>query len=252
MITEKTPNDWRELQNLVGQILYECGMAVEIEKIVKLARGQVEIDVVASETIKGRSYQIFSECKYWRSAVPQNVVHGFRTAVQDGGAHKGYIISTAGFQTGAHTAAELTNVELVTWPQFQNEFETTWIENYFVKVLTEVLDPLMTFTEPLAPFWFPNLSEPDRREFMDLFQRYMGFGHFIMSCSSYTRVFGEEKLPRLPLRGTTEGARLGAVPDAILDAAGYRGLMLLCLDYGNNAIAEFRAIRDRNGFSGGE
>lgn len=35
-----------------------------------------------------------------------------------------------GFQSGAYEASELTNLELVTWEEFQAKFEESWLE-YF-------------------------------------------------------------------------------------------------------------------------
>jgi hypothetical protein len=54
MITSTTPSSWQDLQQQSAQILAECGFAVEVEKKVKLVRGQAEIDVYAEETLKGR------------------------------------------------------------------------------------------------------------------------------------------------------------------------------------------------------
>lgn len=40
--------------------------------------------------------QIFYLRTLWRSRVPQNVIHGFRTVLADIGANVGYIVSMAG------------------------------------------------------------------------------------------------------------------------------------------------------------
>jgi len=53
-------------------------------------------------------------------------VHAFRTTVADGGAHIGYVISKVGCQSRAFEAAKLSNVKLLTWSDFQDEFEQTW------------------------------------------------------------------------------------------------------------------------------
>src|SRR5436190_7050177 len=118
MITSKTPSTWQDLQYQSARVLEECGFAVEVEKVVKLVRGKAEIDVYAEESLKGRKYIILCECKHWKAAVPQGVVHSFRSVMADVGAHKGYIISSSGFQSGSREAAELTNVELTTWERF--------------------------------------------------------------------------------------------------------------------------------------
>jgi restriction system protein len=109
MITSETPGDWKELQEDAASILRECGFKVEVEKKVTTVRGEVEIDVYAEETVKGRKYTILCECKHWASRVPQSVIHSFRTTVADIGANVGYVISTSGFQAGAYAASELTN-----------------------------------------------------------------------------------------------------------------------------------------------
>src|SRR5690606_2625968 len=87
MITSAIPGDWRALQDIVGQILTECGFSVEVEKQVQTGRGGVELDIFAEEDIQGRKYVTVCECKHWKARVPQNTVHGFRTVLADIGAH---------------------------------------------------------------------------------------------------------------------------------------------------------------------
>ncbi|TNC59559.1 restriction endonuclease [Rubellimicrobium roseum] len=102
MITEAVPNTWQDLQEQTAQILRECGWSAETEVTVATVRGQVELDVLATETVQGREYKAIVECKNWASRVPQAVIHSFRTVVGDIGAHSGYIVSRAGFQAGAY------------------------------------------------------------------------------------------------------------------------------------------------------
>src|ERR1051325_9219793 len=120
LLTACTPATWQELQTDVAAILKECGFSVEIEKTVKSVRGSVEIDVYGEEDINGRKHKIACECKHWKASVPQTVIHAFRTVIADIGANVGYLISSGGFQSGSLTAAELTNLELLTWEQFQD------------------------------------------------------------------------------------------------------------------------------------
>src|SRR5687768_3242495 len=119
MITTEQPSDWKDLQNKVGEILHQCGFSVEVEKTIQTVRGQIELDVYAEENIKGRRYSIICECKFWKSNIPQNVIHGFRTVINDLGCNAGYIITTSDFQSGSTNATEFTNVELLTWENFQ-------------------------------------------------------------------------------------------------------------------------------------
>ncbi len=64
-LSTSQPQDWKDLQNKVSEVLSECGFYVQINKITKTARGKVELDVYAEETIKGRKYSIVCECKFW-------------------------------------------------------------------------------------------------------------------------------------------------------------------------------------------
>jgi restriction system protein len=127
MITSVVPAEWKELETQTARILSECGFAVEQAKKLPAVRGSAEIDVYAEEEVKGRRYVLLCECKHWRTRVPQNVVHAFRTVCADVGANAGYVISTAGFQAGAFEAAKQTNVSLVTWEEFQAKFEESWL-----------------------------------------------------------------------------------------------------------------------------
>lgn len=122
MITSTEPDSWHDLQNQVALVLEECGFDVEVEKKIGTVRGEVELDVYAEEITKGRKYSIAVECKIWSNSIPQHVVHSFRTVVADLGVNAGYIVAKTGFQSGAFSAADLTNIQLLTWPDFQAQF----------------------------------------------------------------------------------------------------------------------------------
>lgn len=245
MISRNVPCSWQALQTEVGRILHECGFDVEVEKKAQAVRGAVELDVYAEETVRGRKYAIVCECKYWKSRIPQNVVHGFRTVVQDIGANIGYIISMEGFQSGALSASDLTNLKLVTWQEFQDIFEESWFEGFFTNQIDERLDGLMTYAEPFAPAWFGKMSDEDKSTFRSLKKKYDLFGMVMQSLGPYSRLFGEEPIPKLPLRARLEtDPRSNTIPDHILDETGYRELLESSLAYGETALAEFRVLRD--------
>jgi hypothetical protein len=84
-----------------------------------LPRGSVDVDVLAEESHDGLVYRIICECKNWRVNIPKEVVHAFRTVVQEAGANRCYVISRVGFQHGAGEAAKSTNIELVTFAEFR-------------------------------------------------------------------------------------------------------------------------------------
>ena len=209
MITRNAPDTWQSLQTEVGRILEECGFGVEVERKIQSARGVVELDVYAEETVRGRKYAIVCECKHWKSRIPQTVVHGFRTVVQEVGANIGYIVSMEGFQSGAVAASDLTNLKLVTWEEFQDIFEESWFEEFFTKQIDEKLDSLMTYAEPILPAWFEKMSDNDKDKYFSLKEKYDLFGVIMQSLGPYSRMLRKELIPTLPLR-----ARLK--PDSIL------------------------------------
>ncbi|WP_158602484.1 restriction endonuclease [Pseudomonas sp. WPR_5_2] len=246
MISRNVPDSWQALQTQVGRILEECGFDVEVEKKTPAVRGAVELDVYAEETVRGRKYAIACECKYWRSRIPQNVVHGFRTVVQDIGANIGYIISMEGFQSGAVSASDLTNLKLVTWQEFQDIFEESWFEEFFTKQIHQKLDGLMTYAEPFLPRWFEKMSEIDKSAFIALKDKYDLFGMIMQSLGPYSRRLGRNPIPTLPLRARLEpDPMLSTIPDHILDETAYREFLDSSLAYGESALAEFRVLRDR-------
>lgn len=248
MITSSTPSDWQALQSDVGMILNQCGFDIEIEKKIKTARGKVEIDVYAEEIVKGRKYSIVCECKYWKSKVPKSIIHSFRTVVSDIGANIGYIISLHGFQSGAFDASDLTNIELVTWEQFQDAFCETWLEQYLSPKITKELDPMLEYTEPLVPTWFTKVPDHEVEVLRNLREKYIPFGMLMMMFTPYSAFLRATGFPKLPLRDRLKRDSLSfdKIPSEILDATGYREFLDACMEYGLKGISEFKAVRERN------
>lgn len=147
LMFDNEPADWRDLQNLVAQMFSEMGADVFVGERVKLVRGAKEIDVrvVDKGTVPPSVY--LCECKFWRNAVPQEVVHAFRTVMGDFGAHRGFLISREGFQAGAFEAAGNTNLNLVTFPELQELFFDRWI--------ISVSHRFMPYADRLFPYWDP-------------------------------------------------------------------------------------------------
>ena len=245
MITSIRPKDWRDLQIQVARLLTECGFDVNIELVLKNARGHIEIDVFAKEIINGRTYSIACECKNWNSNVPQSTIHGFRTAIADIGVNLGIVITTSNYQSGAIEASQFTNIQLHTWETFQLEFEKQWLEMYFHPKITTELDPLFTYTEPLAPAWYPKLTSADKQIFSKLQNQYLGFGLFMLSLARWGG-FMEKNGLTLPLeQALIQKYKLSELPSEILAAQCYRDFLEPCLSYGGQAITQFREIRDK-------
>jgi hypothetical protein len=144
-IFDRDPADWKELQSLAGQMFDEIGCEVIIGKGVTNVRGVKEIDVFVHDVAITPPGIYLCECKRWKRAVPQEVVHAFRTVMVDIGAHRGFIISAAGFQKGAVEAATNTNIDLVTFEELQNIFADRW--------RVTMGERFMPFADRLFPYW---------------------------------------------------------------------------------------------------
>jgi hypothetical protein len=246
MITSRTPATWQELQADTAKILTECGFSVEIEKSIESARGSVEIDVYAEEVVRGRRYAIACECKHWKSRIPQTVVHAFRTVVSEIGANIGYLISLEGFQTGSIKASELTNLQLVTWHEFQDLFEESWFESYFTVEVHKRFSPLMTYAEGFLPRWWDQMHDEDQRLYLALLEEYGPFGWLMQRLGPYTRRLRGGPIPQLPLRtGVGSDLDLARIPADITDGTSYREVFEACALHAETALARFRELRDK-------
>lgn len=132
-IYHEKPSDWIDLQNKVAHVLEICGFNVETPKVLESVRGNVEVDVYA----KSLDMLIICECKYWKSNIPQNIIFAFRTILSDIGANKGIVIAKNGFQVGAYKQVEKTNIEIVTWEEFIEQYKEKYLKLY-VKKLSKI------------------------------------------------------------------------------------------------------------------
>lgn len=246
-LTTNKPNDWKDLQNKVSEILEQCGFNVKTELIVKTARGEVELDVYAEEMVKGRKYSIVCECKYWKANIPQNVVHGFRTIINDLGCNIGYLISTSDFQSGSLNTSKYTNVELLTWDTFLDLFMESWYESYLSPQIAYRLGPLLSYTEPILPKWFNKMTESDKKAFLKLKDKYDLFGSLIMIFTPYAKMINNNTIPCLPLydRIVENKNFINQIPVEILIESGYKEFFEKCCEFGAIAIGEFRHFRDK-------
>lgn len=130
-ITNKIPKNWAELQNSVAKIFNECGFDVKVEKKIKTARGEVEIDVYVIDNTSIPKSVFICECKNWETSVPQEKVHALFSVVQNSGANFGILISKSGFQSGAYEASKNTNISLLKWEEFLELYKNKWLQNKF-------------------------------------------------------------------------------------------------------------------------
>ncbi|MCF1463523.1 restriction endonuclease [Agrobacterium vitis] len=162
LITAKVPDSREKLEDTIQATLAECGMKDTRQATIKLPRGSVDVDVLAEETVDGMTSVTVCECKNWKARIPKEIVHAFRTVMQETGANKGYIISREGFQSGAIEAAEATNIHLVTFEQFQERYFEKWYRNR-LWAIEDAIKNFNTYYEPLGQPGFHLLTTDDER-----------------------------------------------------------------------------------------
>ena len=245
IIEPGSPEHWWELQNAVGRILREAGLEVEIDTAVELVRGQASVDVFARDGSSDPRITYLVECKHWKSAVPQGVVHAFRTIVADSGANQGFIVSSGGFQSGAYAAAEKSNVDLLSWEEFQELFAERWYHLHAVPSLRRELDPLVEYTEPINSRIFRKadaLPEEGRKEFIRLRGEHLQLGSVFMIA--YFPPPGRSKpvSPPLPLSEAFAEQPDVRLPDDLLEARTLREFVDRLVAHAREAIRQFDEV----------
>jgi hypothetical protein len=168
MIFMKYPEHWTELQTLTSQLFTELGCSCEVEKEIDIMRGTKKVDVYVEDPISNPAMIYLCECKHWTTRVPKEVVHSFRTVLTDAGGNRGFIISSAGFQSGAYEAAQNSNVELVTWKELQEIFAERWI-NTMQNKLSELGKQIPIEGEAVFDKPAPSTKFSDGSAFMQYF-----------------------------------------------------------------------------------
>ncbi len=245
MITNYFPKNWRDLQKKASKIIHQSGLQVTIAKKLRTVRGKVEIDIYVEEHIKHQKLIILCECKHWKTNVPQSVVHSFRTIMQDIGAHIGYIISSKGFQKGAYKAAKNSNIELLSWPEFQLKFEKQWFDNYFTKEISKI-DPLVSYTEPVNIGIFrmvDKMTEEEKKKFFLLRDKYGDFAFLCLSFFHGLDILRQGKTLALPLNKNLKNSTNKInIPKSVLSASSYEDFLREGKKIGKKGIKEFRQL----------
>ncbi|MGW6336091.1 restriction endonuclease [Nocardia rhamnosiphila] len=247
LISGLSPDGWRDLETTVAAILAECDMAVQRGVRIQLPRGHVDVDVLAEETAQDIKQTIVCECKDWSSNVPQEKVHAFRTVMNETGANRGYIITRKGFQQGAIAAAVSTNVELVTFEQFQERYFTKWFKSR-IGAIKKSIGEFNTYYE-VGPSSKPGyellVSDSQRAEYDIAWNRYYFAGALLTSFSPYLYMVGNYPLPSLPLDVSRIEGEGFIVPDDIKTATGYREILSLLENYARLGLEELRPLNPR-------
>ncbi len=122
MIDNPNPESWQELQIKVCRIFQDIGFNAESNKTVTTPRGEIELDVFASDESNVDKIKYIVECKNWNKSIPQTVIHSFTTVMNETGGNVGYIISRKGMQKGALAFTKNTNITGLSYLDFQKKF----------------------------------------------------------------------------------------------------------------------------------
>lgn len=128
--------DWHKYQKQAATLFKSIGCAAEIDKKVQGVRGGHEVDVWVSRSIYGLEHHWVVECKYWKSAVTKQHVITLKGIVDDVGADRGILLSSSGFQSGAISMAERSNITLTSLEEMKESIRYE-LERYTLSSLEE-------------------------------------------------------------------------------------------------------------------
>lgn len=193
IMTNRIPANWRELQELTAYYFNYSGYDAITPCKIETVRGNVEVDVyVRAEKELGEN--IICECKFWDTPIPQEKIHAFRTVINDSGASLGIIISKVGFQKGAYSSANNSNIKLLTWEEFLELLFEKWFK-FRQKRLLEIVQPLAVYTDfmdvPTEEF-----NEEQTKQYKDSLDKYSPIyiiAYYIEeeSIRKYNEIFNE-------------------------------------------------------------
>ena len=132
-------SDWFKFQEDIKNHFSSLGADSETNVRVQGVRTCHDIDIFVKNRFLGENITWIIEAKHWKSKVTKAQVLTLRSIVDDIGADRGFIISLAGFQSGAFEAANNTNVKLKTFDELKVDtkglIETEILKTYYKRLL---------------------------------------------------------------------------------------------------------------------
>jgi restriction system protein len=244
MIERAPPTDWRNLQDTTAHVLSECGFESHTDVEIGRARGSVRVDVLAHDPSATPPATNICECKHWQRAVSHDVIHDFWTVVVAAGTHRGFVISSAGFEHGTQDEAKHSKVALVSWEELQQFFVERWFRTFMAPTLRQEGAALHDYTEPFNSRIARKASalSPERRAQFRLLQARYAVAAFVLLMLSYDPVARKPQVPVLPLRSSLGPLAPVELPTQILDAPALRPLMGVITQFYRHTTAEFDKV----------
>ncbi len=91
-------------------------------KIIKAPDGKYQIDVYAEFTVMGAQFKVLCECKRYKYRVNREKVAVLHRKLESVGAHKGILISTSDFQSGAIEYGKAHGIALIKAEEYPFEY----------------------------------------------------------------------------------------------------------------------------------
>ncbi|GAA0689986.1 hypothetical protein GCM10009104_15710 [Marinobacterium maritimum] len=130
--------DWFTFQERIKDHFVSIGADAETNVRIQGVRTVHDIDVLVRTKYLGEDLTWIVEAKHWKSKVTKAQVLTLRSIVDDVGADRGFIVSLAGFQSGAMDASKNTNVTLKTFEQLKAHTKEV-VESEILKAYKERL-----------------------------------------------------------------------------------------------------------------
>lgn len=131
--------DWYQFQEQIKEHFISIGADAETNVSIPGVRTSHNIDVYVKTRFLGEDMTWLVEAKHWKSKIKKSQVLAFRSIVEDVGADRGFIVSKAGFQSGAVEAAQNTSVKLKTFDEMKAEtrgmVEGEILKTYFKRLM---------------------------------------------------------------------------------------------------------------------
>lgn len=118
MSIKKQNSDWYQFQENICNHLKQLGLKADTNITVQGLRAKHDIDILVKSKHFGFDFMWLIEAKHWNTKIPKERVATMMSIIGDIGAEKGFIISKKGFQSGAISLANKTNISLMTFDEF--------------------------------------------------------------------------------------------------------------------------------------
>jgi restriction system protein len=131
---ELTPEQFERysLDILAEQTKNFENLIIEHDKIVEAFDGNYQIDGYVEFSLMGVTYKTLIECKHYKSAINREKVQILHSKINSIGAHKGILISTSNFQSGAIDYAKKHGIALIQLTDAMSDYQARSMQGVIV------------------------------------------------------------------------------------------------------------------------